>query len=68
MALHNHGWLLRADPGEPFRFFKDGATIEPFSVLSKLNSGELSKEAWEQQCREAGFAGWDLGAASSKAS
>ena len=65
MALHAHGWVLRADPGEPFRFFRGEARIEPFSVLNKLSSGELSKETWEQRCREAGFADWDLGAASS---
>jgi hypothetical protein len=64
MALHNHGWLLRADPGEPFRFFRDETCIEPFSILNKLNSGELSKEAWEQQCRDGGVADWDLGATS----
>src|SRR5260370_2790138 len=60
-ALHEHGWALRADPGEPFRFFRGESQIEPFSVLSKLNSGELSKEAWEQQSLEAGVGEWDLG-------
>lgn len=60
LALHKHGWLLRADPGEPFRFIRDETRVEPFSILNKLNSGELSKEAWEQQCRDAGFADWDL--------
>lgn len=60
-ALHERGWALRADPGEPFRFFQGEARIEPFSVLDKLSSGELSKEVWEQQCRTMGIADWDLG-------
>ena len=64
-ALHKNSWALRADPGEPFRFFKGGAQIEPFSVLNQLASGELSKDAWEQKCRETGFAYWDLGATDS---
>jgi heat shock protein HtpX len=61
-ALHEHGWTLRADPGEPFRFFRGEGRIEPFSVLTKLRSGELSREVWEQECREMGIADWDLGA------
>ena len=60
-ALHEHGWALRADPGEPFRFFQGESRIEPFSVLGKLSSGELSREAWEQQCHDIGIADWDLG-------
>jgi heat shock protein HtpX len=61
LALYDHGWNLRADPGEPFAFFRKDTRIEPFSMLQKLGSGELAKDAWEQQCREAGVAEWDLG-------
>jgi len=60
-ALHERGWALRADPGEPFRFLRGDAQIEPFSVINKLGSGELSRETWEQHCRETGIADWDLG-------
>jgi Zn-dependent protease with chaperone function len=68
MALHRHGWMLRADPGEPFCFFREDARIEPFSVLNRLQSGEISKEAWEQQCHGEGFGDWDLGAPGSATS
>jgi len=64
-ALHEHSWALRADPGEPFRFFRGEARIEPFSVINKLTSGEFSKEAWEHQCHEMGIADWDLGTTNS---
>jgi heat shock protein HtpX len=65
IALYRHGWTLRADPGEPFRFFRGDIHMEPFSVLNKLQSGELSRDGWEQQCRDAGIADWDLGTPSS---
>jgi hypothetical protein len=61
VKLHGHGWVLRADPGEPFRFLRGEAQIEPFAVLNKLKSGELSKETWIEQCHAAGIADWDLG-------
>jgi len=67
-SLHEHGWTLRADPGEPFRFFRGAAQIEPFSVLKKLSSGEISKEVWKQQCHETGIADLDLGATNSPVS
>jgi Zn-dependent protease with chaperone function len=65
ITLYRHGWTLRADPGEPFRFFRGDIRMEPFSVLNKLQSGELSRDGWEQQCRDAGIADWDLGTPSS---
>ena len=63
VALQNHGWTLRADPGEPFRFFRGNAWVEPFAVLNRLSADELSREAWQQQCIDLAMADWDLGAA-----
>ena len=61
VALQDHGWKSHADPGEPFVFLRNDVRIEPFSILQKIGSGEVSKVAWEQQCLEAAIADWDLG-------
>lgn len=55
VRLHDLGWECDAMPGKPIAFTRDGKTIEPFGVMPRLRAGELTKEAWEAQCREAGI-------------
>jgi heat shock protein HtpX len=53
--LHDLGWMCDATPGKPIAFTRDGRTIEPFNVVSKLQKGELSAAAWAEECRAAGL-------------
>jgi Zn-dependent protease with chaperone function len=62
VALHAAGWELHTSPGQPVYAQRDEQRIMPFEVLSKLMTGRLSAETWQQQCVEAGISGVDLGA------
>ncbi|HEX8616861.1 MAG TPA: M48 family metallopeptidase [Thermoanaerobaculia bacterium] len=53
--LHDAGWICDAAPGKAVAFSRDGRTIEPFSTVSKLNSKEMTAEAWTETCRAAGI-------------
>ena len=55
VKLHDLGWMCDATPGQPIAFTRDGRTIEPFNVVSRLQKGELTPSAWEEQCRAAGI-------------
>jgi Zn-dependent protease with chaperone function len=55
VRLHDLGWMCDAMPGKPIAFSRDGRTIEPFGVMRRLRAGELTSEAWEAQCRDAGI-------------
>jgi heat shock protein HtpX len=68
IALHEHGWKLQNNLGEPIRFTLGDKQIEPFNVVRKLESGELTKDAWEKECEESNLADWDLGAIENLAS
>jgi hypothetical protein len=61
LALKDRGYALECGPGEETRFVKGASVIRPFHVLPALIAGELSPEAWHQQCAEAGIAGARLG-------
>ena len=61
VALHRQGWELSCVPGAAVAFRRDAAVVQPFSVMSRLASGELSGESWRDQCQTAGIAGLDLG-------
>lgn len=61
LAFNQQGWTLHAMPGVPISFWRDETVVEPFAVLPGLLSGELTADAWVQQCREAGIARVDLG-------
>ena len=53
--LSDLGWMCDATPGKPIAFSRDGKTIEPFNVVTKLQKGEISAEAWAEECRAAGL-------------
>lgn len=54
--LYDQGWVCEALPGKPVRFSRDGKSIEPFHVVYKLQTGELTAAQWEAECRAAGLA------------
>lgn len=62
---------VSARPGEPVLFHVVGdageTSIEPFSVLSRLQSGELATGDWTAACQAAGITSDDLGAVANRA-
>lgn len=59
--LHDAGWRCDAAPGKAIVFSRDGQTIEPFTMVSKLHSNELAGESWTETCRAAGIERLTLG-------
>jgi len=55
VSLANDGWVIDASPGMPVTLSKDGATLQPFAVPAKLTNGELTPEAWSEECGRAGI-------------
>lgn len=53
--LHDAGWVCAAMPGQPVTFLRDGRTFEPFSMLTRVASGDVSAEQWAEECRGAGI-------------
>lgn len=62
IALHERGWTIEVPAGSGARAMKDGHTIEPFNVLRRLVNGELSPQAWREQCVALDIVDLDLGA------
>jgi hypothetical protein len=60
-ALSDRGFVVRALPGHPVFFERDGLSIAPFQVLGDLADGTLSAESWRDQVERAGIADVDLG-------
>ena len=56
VRLSDDGWVVDARPGMPVTMTKGERTIQPFSVPSRLAKGEMSAEAWLDECTSAGFA------------
>jgi hypothetical protein len=54
VRLNREGWSVDARPGLPVTMIKDGRTIEPFAVPGKLANGELTAQAWAEECVRAG--------------
>jgi heat shock protein HtpX len=54
--LDDLGWMCDSTPGKPVAFTRDGRTIEPFAVATKLQKGELTAAQWNEECRAAGLA------------
>jgi hypothetical protein len=63
LLLIEAGYAVVAQIGEPFRFTRDGATIEPFTEIEQLLSRALSLEDWRARWRERGFVDRTLAAA-----
>jgi hypothetical protein len=61
VTLHRRGATVQALPGEAVRLQIGTAVIEPFNVVRQLAAGELTAEAWQQQCEAAGISKVDLG-------
>ena len=59
-ALCRAGFTVRSLPGEPIRLVRGGETVEPFDILSALNGGKLTSEAWQERCAALGIAGLGL--------
>ena len=64
VALSQAGWATDAAPGEPVMLKGPAGALDPFSTVQALVKGELSAEAWVEQCERVGIAGVEmLGAA-----
>lgn len=64
VALVHRGWTIDAPPGDSISLRASGteaAALEPFQALDRLKSGELSADAWREQCASLGIAELDLG-------
>jgi Zn-dependent protease with chaperone function len=61
VTLVEQGWILDIRPGAEIALHRDGMTLEPFMMLTELNSGQLTAEVWRQRCAEANVAQLDLG-------
>jgi Zn-dependent protease with chaperone function len=46
VRLSDDGWSCDADPGQPVTLTKGDRTIAPFSVLARLDNGELTEQEW----------------------
>lgn len=55
VALVSAGWRMRGDLGDPITCTREAETIEPFSLLAKLESVELTPEAWQEYCERLGI-------------
>jgi hypothetical protein len=62
VALRRHGWELGVSPGEEGVCARNGMVVRPFEVISRLASGELTADAWQDFCHGAGIADLALGA------
>jgi hypothetical protein len=60
-ALSDRGFVVRALPGHPVFFERDGLSLTPFQALGDMSDGTLSAEAWRDQIEGAGIASLDLG-------
>jgi heat shock protein HtpX len=60
VVLARQGWALDTSPGAPVSLQKGEIRIEPYTTASLLETGELTADAWQAQCRQAGIAGLRL--------
>lgn len=65
VVLKQRGWEIETAPGNPLQLHHGSLTIEPFNILARLASGELSLETWHQQCERAGILDIHLGSVTS---
>lgn len=56
VVLVDAGYDVVSDPGAPFRFVKDGVTVEPFTELAALFEGRLAIDAWRARFAALGLA------------
>jgi heat shock protein HtpX len=61
VALQRQGGRMSCEVGEPVAFQFGETVIQPFSVVQELAEGELTADAWLEQCAQAGVTETDLG-------
>jgi hypothetical protein len=44
-----------SDLGDPITCTREGEAIEPFALVAKLQSGDLTPEAWRDCCERLGI-------------
>ena len=57
VALSQAGWATHVAPGEPAMLRGPASALDPFGTVQALVKGELSAEAWAEQCERAGITG-----------
>ena len=60
VALSQAGWVTQAPPGEPVTLKGPAGAVDPFGAVQGLVKGELSPEAWAQECERLGIAGVEM--------
>lgn len=63
VALVDAGWEMRGDLGDPITCTREAETIEPFALVAKFQSGELTPEAWRDWCERLGISALALSGA-----
>ncbi|MEA2339647.1 MAG: hypothetical protein QOE82_3654 [Thermoanaerobaculia bacterium] len=56
VRLVDDGWACAAEPGRTVTMTKDGHTIAPFRILTRLGKGEVGEEEWSSECSATGIA------------
>lgn len=60
VALSQAGWATDAAPGEPVTLRGPVGALDPFGTVQALVKGELSAEAWAEQCERLGIVGVEM--------
>ncbi len=55
VRLCDEGWAIDARPGMPVTLTKGEKSIQPFAVPLRLVKGELTSQAWIDECTAGGF-------------
>ena len=66
VALIRAGWRLEGSVGEPIVCIREAEVLEPFALVAKFESGELSPQAWREQCDRLGISALPLALAPSQ--
>jgi heat shock protein HtpX len=56
VTLANRGFELSCELGMPVAFRRGNVQLEPFTIVSNLQDGDLTPEAWQKQCLDADIA------------
>ncbi len=55
VALSQAGWATAAAPGEPVKMTGPAGALDPFGAVCALVKGEMSAEAWVEECGRLGI-------------
>ena len=56
VAMIDHGWVLRAQPGESYLEHEGLPEVRPAAIVAGLQASSLTADDWRKQCEEAGIA------------